>query len=80
MPEIISLIYRETADEDSQFQLLVMRIGQGANFIENGFMQWGYKIYEDYAVSDSIGDSCPNMTAISTTPRTTMQQGVRRQQ
>ena len=36
-----------------------MRLDDGANFIEPGFMQWGYKLYEDYAVSDSIGDVCP---------------------
>ena len=36
-----------------------MRVEDGANFIEPGFMQWGYKLYEDYAVSDTPSDVCP---------------------
>ena len=35
-----------------------MRIGQGTNFIEAGFLQWGYKIYNDHTVSDIPGDAC----------------------
>ena len=59
------MIFRETAKEDSEYQLMIMRIGSGINVIEPGFLQWGYKIYEDYTVTDKIGDACPEPEAES---------------
>ena len=38
---------------------MIMRVGSGANIIEPGFLQWGYKIYEDYTVTDEISGACP---------------------
>ena len=52
LPENMSMIFRETAKEDTEYQLMIMRVGGGANIIEPGFLQWGYKIYEDYTVTD----------------------------
>ena len=38
---------------------MIMRVGTGANIIEPGFLQWGYKIYEDYTITNEIGGACP---------------------
>ena len=58
------MIFRETATEDTEYQLMIMRVGSGINVIEPGFLQWGYKIYEDYTVTDKI-DACPEPEAES---------------
>ena len=63
--ENMSIVYRETVTEDTEFELVLLNVNDDfpnfnvINFIDPGMLYFGYRILEGMAVSDTIGEACP---------------------